>query len=66
MELSKVSDRYDILFLNPPLVMNIVVTNANGDIYTFEVAQDLEVENLIVLIGVESGKSSDQIQVTVL
>ena len=46
--------------------MNIVVTNANGDIYTFEVAQDLEVENLIVLICVESGKSSDQIQVTVL
>ena len=43
--------------------MNIVVTSPNGDFYSLEVSPDLELENLLVLVSVESGKPADQIQV---
>ena len=46
--------------------MNIVVTSPNGDFYSLEVSSDLELENLLVLVSVESGKPADQIQVNKL
>ena len=46
--------------------MNIVVTSPNGDFYSLEVSSDLELENLLVLVSVESGKPADQIQVNSL
>ncbi|KAL5252587.1 hypothetical protein ACHWQZ_G015388 [Mnemiopsis leidyi] len=44
--------------------MNIVVTSPNGDFYSLEVSSDLELENLLVLVSVESGKPADQIQLS--
>ena len=46
--------------------MNIVVTSPDGSFYSLEVSSDLELENLLVLVSVESGKPTEQIQVQVL
>ena len=44
--------------------MNIVITTHDGNFYPVQVAGELELENLLALASLESGKPVEQIQVT--
>ncbi|XP_063677988.1 protein DDI1 homolog 2-like [Bolinopsis microptera] len=44
--------------------MNIVVTSPDGNFYSLEVSSDLELENLLALVSVESGKPTEHIQLS--
>ena len=48
----------------PPLVMDIVITTHDGSFYPVQVTPDLEVENLLALVSLESGKPIEHIQVS--
>ena len=43
--------------------MQVLVTTAAGDFFSLDVSSDIEVENVVALVSLESGVSGDLIQV---
>ena len=59
-----------IIHLHAPLslttflvTMQVLVTTAAGDFFSLDVSSDIEVENVVALVSLESGVSGDLIQV---